>query len=124
MKLSIRSKSAPIFGMANIPPKRSGIPVNVWSDHGGSGRQVSHRGTPRAKIGYQGNEISISIEEKPRILASKYKKIPSDVMKKLETGMDYVGRDYDLFLKHYLDSDDSFDDQDLFNALHERGDFN
>ena len=75
--------------MANITPRRSGIPVDIWSDHSGVQRQVSHRGTPRAKIGYQGEEISVSIEESPKILAPKGRSFSKSVMKNLQTGIDY-----------------------------------
>ena len=123
MKRYIRSETEHIFGMTNITPRRSGIPADVWSDHGGVSRQVSHNHTPRVKISYQDTEISVSIEAEPRILAPKGKKIPTNIMKYLQTGIDYVGKNYDLFLKHYFDTDDSFDDQDLFEALRERNEF-
>ena len=123
MKKWIYAKTVSITGMANIVPKKSGIPADVWSDHSGGSRKVSHRGTPRAKVGYQGTEISVSIEAQPKILAPKYKKIAPGVMKNLQTGIDYIGRNYDLFLKHYLDFDDSFDDEDLFQALRDRGEY-
>ena len=123
MKRYIKSKEEHIFGMANITPRRSGVPADLWSDHGGISRQVSHNHTPRVKVAYQDNEISISIEAQPKILAPKGKKIPGSAMKYLQTGIDYVGRNYDLFLKHYMDTDDSFDDQDLFEALRERKEF-
>lgn len=123
MKRVIHSSVEHIFGMANITPKRSGIPADIWSDHSGITRKVSHRSTPRAKVSYQGNEISISIEAEPKILTPKHNKFSATIMKNLQTGIDYVGRNSDLFLKHYLDQDDSFDDQDLFDALRERGEY-
>ena len=33
MKKWIHAKTIPITGMANIVPKKSGIPADVWSDH-------------------------------------------------------------------------------------------
>lgn len=112
-----------VFGMTNVTPKKSGLPVSIWSDHSGITRSVLHKDTPRAKVSYGNIVISISIEENPQILAPKAKKIPKDVMKKLQEGIDYFSRNYDLFLKHYLDQDDSFDDEDLFNALRERKEY-
>lgn len=113
-----------VFGMAHITSKRSGLPVSIWSDHGGVSRQVSHNNTPRAKVAYQGVEVSVSISEKPEILAPKdYTSIPSGTRKKLQKGIDYIGKNHDLFLKHYMDTTDEFDDQDLFSALKERGQF-
>lgn len=112
-----------VFGMANIVPKRSGIAADVWSDHKGIERQVSHRGCPRAKISYQGHEISVSIEAQPQILAPANLDVKKGIMKKLQEGMDYVGRNYDLFLKHYNDISDEFDDEALFAALRNRGEY-
>jgi len=123
MKRWIHASKTYIFGMANIVPKKSGISCDVWSDHSGGKRKVSHKGTPRAKVSYQGQEISISIEPEPRILAPKFKTWPKSTMKKLQEGIDYVGRNYDLFLKHYLDEDDEFDDEALFEALRERNEY-
>ena len=45
------------------------------------------------------------------------------VMKKIKEGIDYVARNYDLFLKHYNDTDDSFTDLTLMKELAKRGDF-
>lgn len=122
MKRLIRSSYDEIFGMANVVPKKSGIPVDIWSDHSGITRKVSHRGKPRAKISYEGYEVSVSIEDDPKILA-KSGRIPDNVMKRIKEGMDYIGRNKDIFLKHYMDTDDSFDDEDLFNALREKGEY-
>lgn len=44
-------------------------------------------------------------------------------MTKLREDMKYVARNYDLFLKHFMDTDFTFDDEDLFNALRSRGDY-
>lgn len=38
-------------------------------------------------------------------------------------GIEYVKRNADLFRKHYYDLDESFDDEDLYNALRERGEY-
>ena len=37
--------------------------------------------------------------------------------------VEYVGRNYDLFLKHIQDIDDSFTDRDLEDALIKRNEF-
>lgn len=121
MKRWIHAKED-IWGMSNLNPKRTNLPVIIWADHSGVGRNVSHRGSPRVKISQGDHEISISIEAVPEIKAQT-KNIPSNVMKDLEKGIDYVARNYDLFLKHYLDTDFSFDDDDLKEALRERGDY-
>lgn len=44
-------------------------------------------------------------------------------MDAINEAKDYVGRNYDLFLKHYYDVDDVFDDEDLFQALRDRGEY-
>lgn len=111
-----------VFGMANVVPKRSGLSVDIWSDHNGYMRNVSHRGTPRAKITSGDIVVSISIEEYPRILA-KSRNMKRSEETAIRSAMNYVGRNYDIFLNHYMDSDFSFDDEDLFNALRERGEY-
>ena len=58
----------------------------------------------------------------PKILAST-KNIKQSDIKKIKEAMDYVGRNYDLFLKHYNDKTNEFDDYDLFMALAKRGDY-
>lgn len=44
-------------------------------------------------------------------------------MKKIKEAIKYVGRNYDLFLKHYNDKTNTFRDIDLFMALADRGDY-
>lgn len=111
-----------VFGMANIVSKRSGLSVDIWSDHKGYMRNISHRGTPRAKITLGDIVVSISIEECPRILA-KSRNMKKSEEKAIRSTINCVGRNYDIFLNHYMDPDDSFDDEDLFNALRERGEY-
>lgn len=120
MKRLLKRTSKDVFGMVNITPKRSGIAVSIWADHGG----VNYRNSPRVKLSYQTDSISVSIEADPKILDPKSSKISSRAMQKLQEGIEYVGRNYDLFLKHYMDTDDAFDDADLFDALKQRGVFN
>ena len=111
-----------IFAMSNLNPKRTNLPVVIWVDHSGIDRTVSHRESPRIKISKDEYSISVSIEENPRILA-KSGSIPKTVMSELKQGMDYVARNYDIFLKHYLDTDFSFDDDDLKDELRKRSDY-
>lgn len=121
MKRWIHS-STDIWGMSNLNPKRTKLPVIIWADHSGVGRKVSHRNSPRVKITKGNYEISVSIEADPKIKA-KSSDIPSNVMKDLEKGIEYVARNWDIFLKHYLDTDFSFDDDDLKEELRARGDY-
>ena len=111
-----------ILGMANLNPRRTNLPVIIWADHNGVDRSVSHRNSPRIKISKDEHSVSVSIEEHPRILA-RTNDIPQNVMTMIQEGIDYVARNYDIFLKHYLDNDFSFDDDDLKEALRERGDY-
>ena len=112
-----------VFGMANLVPEETGLSCDIWSDHKGIQRTVSHFNTPRVKITKGSYEIAVSIEPNPRILASS-KNIPTNVMKKMKEAMKYVGRNYDLFLRHYSDDDkNEFTDLKLFRELAKRGEF-
>ena len=124
MKIYKRTKEPEsIFGMANLNPKHTGLAVDIWADHNGISRPVSHRGTQRVKIGTRGSfEMSVTIEGVPRILEKSGTMKASD-LKKCEEAIRYVGRNADLFLKHYMDASETFDDDDLINALRVRGDY-
>lgn len=122
MKRVIRANVENIWGMSNLNPKKTNLPVIIWSDHSGVDRAVSHRDSPRVKISKDDISISVSIEAEPKILAQSGNISKSD-MKDIEKGIEYVARNWDLFLKHYNDTDFSFDDDDLKDALKERGDY-
>lgn len=107
--------------MANLSPKRTHLQATIWSDNNGVSRNKKDK-QPRVKIGTGDSEVSVSIEKEPKILAQT-KNIKQSDMKKIKDAMKYVGRNYDLFLKHYNSSNDIFDDYDLFKALAERGDY-
>ena len=121
-RLIVRDRLTDVFGMANLNPQKSGLHVVIWSEQRGVTRKKPDS-TPRLKIFTLDNQsVSVSIEPNPRILA-KSKHIKKSNEKYIKEGMDYVGRNYDLFLKHYMDTDFSFDDEDLINALRERGEY-
>lgn len=109
-----------IFGMADVNPKKSGLSVHIWSDHGGVKRKVAHKNTPRVKISKNDDEISVSIEPSPKILVGS---IPQKERKNFNEGIEYVGRNYDIFKQHYYDTTDDFDDEDLFDNLRSRGEY-
>ena len=44
-------------------------------------------------------------------------------MKDIQDGIDYVAKNYDLFLKHYTDPTGQFSDDELIDALAKRGDY-
>lgn len=110
-----------LIEMTNITTNRSGLQADIWSDHNGTSRNKKDK-SPRVKIGTSNAEVSVSIEKEPKILAQT-KNIKQSDMKKIKDAMDYVGRNYDLFLEHYMDTKNKFDDYDLFKALAERGDY-
>lgn len=122
MNRVIKESFENIFGMSDLNPKRTGLPIKIWADHGGINRKVSHSNTPRVKIGTNDFWEVYTIEETPKLKKSSgnIKKSDKD---KIKAGVDYVGRNYDLFLKHYMDIDDSFDDDDLKEELRSRGDY-
>lgn len=107
--------------MANLNPKKTGLSVIIWSDHGGVNNN-RHHNSPRVKIGTTECSVSVTISPNPKIL-SKSRNIKKSLQDKIFEGMEYVGRNWDLFLKHFNDLDFSFDDEDLFQALRNRGDY-
>ena len=110
-----------LMEMANIDTKGSHLQADIWSDHNGVSRNKKDN-EPRVKISTSNAEVSVSIEIEPKILAQT-KNIKQSDMKKIKDAMKYVGRNYDLFLKHYNDKTNDFRDIDLFKALSKRGDY-
>lgn len=110
-----------LFEMANVNPLKSGIPVIVWSDHGGVLRNTGHN-VPRVKVGKDDFWVVVSIEESPQIL-SQSGNIKKSEMVQIDKGIKYVGRNYKTFLKHFNDTDFEFDDEDMFNELRSNGQY-
>ena len=111
-----------VMAMANVNKRRTGLNVNIWSDGQGCLRNKSDV-IPRVKLVRDDESISVSISSDPQVLApknwkSKFKKSTLD---DFEEGIEFVRKNYDLFLAHYMDEDLSFDDEELFNNLRERG---
>lgn len=112
-----------IFGMSDLNPCKTGLSVIIWADHSGVNRPVSHKNTPRVKIGKNFQEFAtVSIEANPRILG-RSKNLKKSDTKAIREGMDYVGKNHDLFLKHFMDTDGSYDDENLYEDLRSRGDY-
>lgn len=124
MKKLIRTNKDVIMAMANINKKRTGLSVNIWSDGQGCLRNKPDK-LPRVKLDAGDASISVSISDQPVVLAPKnwLSKFKQSEIDSFEEGIEYVARNYDLLLKHYMDTDGSFDDFDLFNALKSRGEF-
>lgn len=110
--------------MANVNKRRTGLNVNIWSDGQGCTRNKPDI-VPRVKIVDGDDSVLVSISANPKVLAPKTWKtqFKKSVVDNIEAGMEYVARNYDLFLKHYMDTDLSFDDSDLFDSLRERGEY-
>ena len=77
---------------------------------------------PQVKISTNDAEVFVSIERNPKIL-TQTKNIKQTDIKKIKEAINYVGRNYDLFLKHYNDTTNDFRDIDLFMTLVERGEY-
>lgn len=107
------------YEMANLSPKRTGLKVTVWSDHEGVLGNYEHD-EPRVKIGKRGQfEVSVSLKDF-RFLAQTTN-IKQSEKKAIEEAIEYVKKNVDVFLKHFNDTDDSFDDTDLIEELKKRG---
>ena len=112
-----------IFGMANLTMKRTGLDVDIWAEHKGILRNGSHNKTPSVIIGKPGEfSISVTISDEP-IIEAKSSNIKKSELAKCRGAIEYVARNSDIFLRHYMDKDDSFDDTDLYEALRLRGDY-
>ena len=124
MKRYVRS-SQDIFAMANLNPAKSGLSAQIWSDGQGCTRNRPDS-DPTVKIVKGGCKVSVSIESKPRVLAPKgdwRKKFQQSEVSAVEEAIEYVGRNYETFLKHYNDTDGSFDDESLFAELRQKGQY-
>ena len=117
-----KSKKEDIFGMANLVPKKTGLNVNIWAEHKGIERKTLHHKTPRIKVTTSNGSVSLTIEENPQIKV-KSRHLKKSDMEDIDKAKQYIGRNYDLFLKHYYDVEDNFDDEDLFKALRSRGEY-
>ena len=116
---AIQLNESMLFEMANIVRSKSGLDVDIWSEHRGIERNVPHS-LPRIKLSTSDTSIVISIEPQPKLLALSNIS-EKDAKRIFSKGIRYVGDNYDLFMKHYMDLDDSFDDEMLFAALREKG---
>ena len=107
--------------LSDLTPKRTGLNVTIWSNHGGILNKLEY--IPFVKIGERnGFNVTVTITSSPKIL-DMYRSIGELEMLDIEEAIKYIGRNYDLFLKHFNDVDDSFDDDDLKTELSKRGDY-
>ena len=111
-----------IFGMAHLNPQKSGLgSVIIWADHAGILREVSHRNVPRVKLSKGDLSVPISISSHPVLLAGNFKSRKH--LKEFSEAIDYVARNHEIFNRHYNDTDFSFDDEALFDALRAKGEY-
>ena len=66
--------------------------------------------------------ISVSISETPEIIA-KSENVTNHRISEFNKGIKYIAQNYDIFLMHYNDTAFEFDDEDLFQALRDRGQY-
>lgn len=103
--------------------KRTGLQVDIWSKWNVS--EITKE-APNIIIGraeyWNRYIIVVTISPNPKIIA-KTPNITEEQRQELEKGIKYVARNYDLFLKHYNNDGNYFDDEDLINALKEKGEY-
>lgn len=108
---------------ATLSNKRTGLKVDIWSKWNVA--EISKE-TPNIIIGraeyWNRYIIVVTISSNPKIIA-KTPNITEEQKQELEEGIKYVARNYDLFLKHYNNDGNYFDDEDLINALKEKGEY-
>lgn len=121
VNLIFKENNEPLFEMANLSPKRTGLSVIIWSEQQGFTRNKPDS-TPRFKIQGKNYELSYSLEEKPQLLA-KSGKIKQSDKKDIKEALQYVSKNLDLFLKHFNSTPYEFDDDDLKEELRKRGEY-
>ncbi len=103
--------------------KRTGLQVDIWSKWNVS--EITKE-APNIIIGraeyWNRYIIVVTISSNPKIIA-KTPNITEEQRQELEEGIKYVARNYDLFLKHYNNDGNYFDDEDLINTLKEKGEY-
>jgi len=106
-----------IFEMANWPAKSSGLPYGLWFDDLGKTRTNTHS-IPRVKVLMpDGNMISVSIEENPRILlkGTQLVKVERELKGKKKTEMfNYISKHHQIMLQHWYGNIQTLD---LFTYL-------
>lgn len=108
---------------ATLSNKRTGLQVDIWSKWNVA--EITKE-APNIIIGraeyWNRYIIVVTISSNPKIIA-KTPNITEEQKQELEEGIKYVARNYDLFLKHYSNDGNYFDDEDLINALKEKGEY-
>lgn len=105
---------------ATISAKRTGLNVNIWSKWNMS-KEKPHIIIGKAEY-WNRYIIVVTLSPTPQVIAQT-KNITDEQMQDLKAGIEYVARNYDLFLKHYNNAGAGFDDDDLIEALKEKGEY-
>ena len=111
---------------AMLSIRRTGLKVNIWSkwDFTKISKEKPNIIIGRAEY-WKRYIIIVTISPNPKVIA-KTPNITEEQKQELEEGIKYVARNYDLFLKHYTNNGNNeagFDDEDLINALKEKGEY-
>lgn len=107
---------------ATISAKRTGLYVDIWSKWNVSDiTKEPHIIIGKAEY-WNRYIIVVTLSPTPQVIAQT-QNITDEQMQDLKAGMEYVARNYDLFLKHYNNADAGFDDDDLIDALKEKGEY-
>ena len=91
-----------IFAMANLYPKRTGLPVIIWVDNLGQARNVEHN-LPRVKaqnvLGDRAvdDTFEVSISQNPKILSGECK-LTSKQKKEV---LNYISDHFQDFIDHW-----------------------
>lgn len=102
-----------------ITGKYTGLKVDIWSRWCGDKEPTIIIGN----IDKNNNYIVIAtISPTPQIL-DKTSNITEEQMENILEGLNYIARNYDLFLKHYTDPTGQFSDDELLEELIKRGDY-
>ena len=116
MKRYVKPVQDSVFGMANLYPKRTGLPVVLWVDNVGVNRNVEHN-KPRIKVqNTLGDKVvddtfTLSLEKNPVVLAGK-NKLNSKVFKQV---LNYVKDHLDDFLASWYQE---IDEDELKDRLY------
>ena len=116
MKRYVKSVQDSVFGIANLYPKRTGLPVVLWVDNVGVNRNVEHN-KPRIKVqNTLGDKVvddtfTLSLEKNPVVLAGN-NKLNSKVFKQV---LNYVKDHLDDFLASWYQE---IDEDELKDRLY------
>lgn len=108
---------------ATVSAKRTGLNIDIWSKWSASEKSKEQPHIIIGKTEYWNRYIIVvTLSPTPTIIAQT-PNITDEQMQDLKAGIEYVARNYDVFLKHYNNAGAGFDDDDLIEALKEKGEY-